>query len=125
MRCFFRRTIGVAGLPALVAASVSLFAGGAWAGDSYYGDRYGAQDIAEIFGCRGYCHSSAGAAGGPLGPSFEAIAEKYKGKDGAPLLLLNNVMQGSKNVWGNHEMLPQSYALESDVKIIIDWILSK
>ena len=110
-------------LPALV--SLFMLAGGAWADESYYGQRYKGQEIAEIFGCLGYCHVASGSKDSLTGPPFAAIAEKYKGNEGAPLMMLNNVLQGSKNVWGSHEMLPQSYIAEPDLKIVIDWIFSQ
>ena len=125
MRCLFGHTNRVAGLQVLVAALLGLFAGCASAVETYYGARYKGQEIAEIFGCLGYCHVANGSKDSLTGPPFAAIAEKYKGNEGAPLMMLNNVLQGSKNVWGSHEMLPQSYIAEPDLKIVIDWIFSK
>lgn len=122
MRRLFRHMVLLAGL---LAASSGSAAGGAGSGDSYYADRYQGQEIAELFGCLGYCHRLGETKDSGMGPSFAAIAEKYKGNPGAASLLLNNVLHGSKNVWGKSEMLPQSYAQEADLKIIVDWILAQ
>src|SRR6056297_3320629 len=53
-------------------------------------------------GCN-LCHHASQAM---LGPSWQAIAERYRGDDNAAALLARRVREGSKGVWGEAKMMP-------------------
>ena len=60
-----------------------------------------------------------------LGPSYEAVAERYRDQDGAADMLFDRMREGSKGVWGEAPMPPVTQDTLSDDKLqtVIDWIL--
>ena len=119
------RRLGLGALTALGALTVALLSHSATAANSFYATRYSAAELAERYGCQSYCHRPESSNDGMLGPPHKAIAAKYKGNEGATLMLMNNVKDGSRNVWGKHEMLPQANIPDVDLKRIIDWIMTQ
>ena len=82
--------------------------------------------LAERAGCTG-CH---GAAGQGTGPTYEAIASRYKGETGARELLSEKVAKGGAGNWreetGGLSMPPYSNLLSSEeVLTLVDWILAR
>lgn len=74
--------------------------------------------IAETAGCLG-CHAANTRV---VGPSFQEIAEKYKGKP-ASIPLFDKVRKGGEGVWGDVAMPPQEDIKDEDLKKLIGWIL--
>lgn len=58
-----------------------------------------------------------------LGPSFKAIAEKYKGQKDAEALLTDSQIKGSKGKWGAIPMPAQRIA-PADAQALSKWMLS-
>ena len=68
------------------------------------------------------CH----AADKPLlGPSWQAIAGKYKGQANAAALLADRVRKGGVNVWGKLPMppTPADKLSDADLKALVSWVL--
>lgn len=59
-----------------------------------------------------------------LGPSFLAVAQKYKGDQAAPSKLAKKILSGGAGVWGDAFMPAHPTMAESDVKAITNYILS-
>jgi cytochrome c len=62
-----------------------------------------------------------------LGPSYRAIAERYRGQDGAAEEIFVRLREGSQGVWGQAPMPPVAEAVMSDddLRSVIDWTLSR
>jgi cytochrome c len=79
-----------------------------------------AMNIARKNACMG-CHAVDRKL---VGPSFQQIAEKYKGNAKAPALLEGKVRDGGSGVWGMLPM-PSHRSMESgDIKKVVGWILA-
>lgn len=59
-----------------------------------------------------------------LGPSFTAVALKYKGDAGAPDRLFKKIISGGQGVWGDAQMPAHPTLAESDAKAIVKYVLS-
>jgi cytochrome c len=72
----------------------------------------------------GMCHQPEQAM---LGPSWQAIAERYAGDEGAAELLAQRVREGSQGVWGEAMMMPTTEEQLSDAELarVIAWILDR
>lgn len=72
----------------------------------------------------GMCHKIDQAM---LGPSYQAIAERYREQDGAAGEIVSRMREGSKGLWGQAPMPPVTEATLSDEELqaVIDWILSR
>lgn len=77
--------------------------------------------LAKSNGCLA-CHNVAVKM---VGPSYKAVAKKYKGDSKAPARLFEKVRKGGKGVWGPTPMPPQTSANDADLKAIIDWVLAQ
>jgi cytochrome c len=97
---------------ALVAASVFLTA---------QAQTKSPEQLAKDAGCTS-CHNATEKV---VGPSFKAIAEKYKGDKGAADQLVQSVRNGSKGTWGRIPMPPHNSLAEAEVKAIVGWILAR
>jgi cytochrome c len=96
---------------ALAATVLSLAAGPAAASPA----------LAAKAGCA-VCH----AADKPLmGPSWQAVAAKYKGQATAAAQLADKVRKGSVGVWGKLPMppTPDDKASDADLKALVSWVL--
>jgi cytochrome c len=58
-----------------------------------------------------------------VGPSFTAIAAKYRGQPDAAALLRSKVEKGGQGVWGPVPMPPMAYLPKDDVQTIVNWIV--
>ena len=58
-----------------------------------------------------------------VGPSFTAIAAKYRAQPDAAALLRSKVEKGSQGVWGPVPMPAMAYLPAADVKAIVDWMV--
>ena len=60
-----------------------------------------------------------------MGPSWQAIAGKYKGQANAAALLAERVRKGSVNVWGKLPMppTPTDKLSDSDLQVLVSWVL--
>lgn len=77
--------------------------------------------LAKENGCLS-CHSVAKRV---VGPAYQAVAKKYKGDSGAAARLEKKVRNGSKGVWGQTPMPPQTNVSDADLKTIIAWVLAR
>ncbi|REA64427.1 PKD domain-containing protein [Dyadobacter luteus] len=59
-----------------------------------------------------------------LGPSFKAVASKYKGDPTAMAALSDKILKGGSGVWGDAFMPAHPTMAESDVKGIVKYIMS-
>jgi len=75
--------------------------------------------LARKHGCLG-CHAAATTL---VGPSYQAVAERYAQRADAPALLLKKLRQGGAGNWGEVPMPPQAAVPEADAKRLIAWIL--
>ena len=60
-----------------------------------------------------------------VGPSFKAIAEKYRSQAAAPKALLNKLASGSSGVWGAVPMPPMAGISPDDSSALIAWVLAQ
>jgi len=79
------------------------------------------EQIAKDAGCFS-CHNATEKV---VGPSFKAIADKYKGDKGAADQLVQSVRNGSKGNWGRIPMPAHGSLAEADVKAVVGWILAR
>lgn len=59
-----------------------------------------------------------------VGPSFTAIAAKYRSQPDAAALLQSRVEKGSQGVWGAVPMPAMAYLPKDDVQAIVNWIVN-
>src|SRR5689334_12431656 len=60
-----------------------------------------------------------------LGPSYKDVAAKYKGHAGAEAMLVKQVKDGGKGVWGELVMPPNGHVKDADIAAIVKWILTQ
>lgn len=78
------------------------------------------KSIATGNGCMA-CHSP----GEPMiGPSFEKIAARYKGRADAPAVLLQSIKGGSRAKWGVMVMKPDTKLSDEEARAVVDWLLA-
>lgn len=92
----------------------------AWAGASE--DFDSGYALADVKGCF-ECH----ALGRPeVGPSFRAVARRYRFDPAARERLPYAIRGGSAGHWGDRfPMWPQARLSEKEVKQLVDWVLSQ
>jgi cytochrome c len=60
-----------------------------------------------------------------LGPSFQEIAQKYKGNQDAPAALAKKVTEGGSGNWGKVAMPPHKGRVnETDIHTLVEWALA-
>jgi len=59
-----------------------------------------------------------------VGPSFQQVAEKYKGNAGAPASLAKKVKDGGSGVWGAIPMPAHPAMSDADIRTVVDWVLA-
>jgi cytochrome c len=99
---------------AMAAASQGAFAADAPASPA------DALNIARKNACMG-CHAVDRKL---VGPSFQQIAEKYKGDAKAPALLEAKVRNGGSGVWGMLPMPSHRSMNAGDITKVVGWILA-
>lgn len=95
--------------------AVGAFAGSASAADAPHG-----LAIARSNACMG-CHAVDRKL---VGPSFQQVAQKYKGNSGAPAMLARKVKDGGSGVWGAIPMPAHPAMSDADIRIVVDWVLA-
>ncbi len=96
----------------LLVLCAALSASAAWANSP--------EQLARDAGCMS-CHATAQKV---VGPSFKAIAEKYRGQADAVEQLTQSVRNGSRGNWGRIPMPPHGAVPEADVRRIVGWVLT-
>ena len=72
----------------------------------------------------GMCHQLENPM---LGPSYKAIAERYRNQDGAVDEVFVRMREGSQGLWGQTPMPAVAEATLSDdeLRAVVDWVLSQ
>ena len=99
----------------IAAAAAATFAAGAHAADAS-----AAEALTKSSGCLA-CHTVDKKL---VGPSYQDIAAKYRGKQGAEADLIMKVKAGGKGIWGDIPMPPNAHVKDADIKTMVQWILS-
>lgn len=68
------------------------------------------------------CVACHGLTSQIVGPSFQAVAEKYAGKPDALDYLSHKIRQGGQGVWGRVPMPAQARLKDADAKTIALWL---
>ena len=68
------------------------------------------------------CTACHGVKNKIVGPGFNEIAAKYKGRADAEAYLLGKIKQGSSGVWGSIPMPAQPQMSDADAKAIAQWL---
>ena len=100
---------------ALAAAAYLTLANGVLAADPTAGET-----LVKNSGCTA-CHTADKKI---LGPAYKDVAAKYRNNKGAEADLIKKVKAGSKGVWGDIPMPPNSHVKDDDIKTMVQWILS-
>lgn len=82
--------------------------------------------IAAKAGC-GICHATVNKADKKMmGPSYQEMAAKYKGRADAVAVVSDMIRKGSKGVWGPQPMPPTlpSKLSDADLKAVATWLLT-
>lgn len=58
-----------------------------------------------------------------VGPSFQAIAQKYKNDSGAQIFLKNKIAKGGSGSWGVVPMPANTKLSDADLALLSSWIL--
>ena len=77
-------------------------------------------DLAKASGCYS-CHANGEKL---VGPSFAAIAEKYKGDKDAAAVLAQAIQNGSRGKWGRVPMPGHPSLSPTDLKALSQWVLT-
>ena len=59
-----------------------------------------------------------------VGPAYNEVAAKYRGKKDAEKMLIEKVKKGGTGVWGQVPMPPNATVSDADVKTLVKWILA-
>jgi cytochrome c len=59
-----------------------------------------------------------------VGPSYEEVAKKFAGQPDAEATLIQAVKNGHSGTWGQVPMPPHPSMPDSEIKTIVDWILT-
>ncbi len=59
-----------------------------------------------------------------VGPALVAIADKYRGQEGAAAATIQRIIKGSTGVWGQVPMLPHPQHTADEVAMMVQWIFS-
>ncbi|HEY1932982.1 MAG TPA: c-type cytochrome [Acetobacteraceae bacterium] len=59
-----------------------------------------------------------------VGPSYEEVAKKFAGQPDAEATLVAAVKKGHVGTWGQVPMPPHPSLPDSEIKTIVDWILT-
>ena len=78
------------------------------------------EKLAQASGCM-TCH---GIDKKVIGPSYQEIAQKYRGNKAAEADLIKKVKGGGSGVWGATPMPPNPHVKDEDIKTLVVWILS-
>jgi cytochrome c len=78
-------------------------------------------DLAKSKNCAS-CHS---AEKGILGPSYQAVAQKYVNDKNAVAKLTEKVMAGGTGVWGKIPMPANPQVNKDEAEVLVKWILSQ
>jgi|SRR6056297_2277527 len=81
------------------------------------------ETIAAEAGCGG-CHQMEQAL---TGPSWQDIADRYRGEDGASETLQKRMRSGAQGSWGDTPMMPvtKEQLTDDELAAVIDWILQQ
>jgi cytochrome c len=77
-------------------------------------------DLAKTKTCAS-CHS---VEKGILGPSYQAVAQKYANDKNAVSKLTEKVMAGGMGVWGKIPMPANPQVSKDEAEVLVKWILS-
>ena len=78
--------------------------------------------LADKRGCL-ECHAVGGSN---VGPSFSAIAARYRYKAGARVMLEDKIRLGGAKHWGERfNMWPQTTVPDEEARELVDWILQQ
>jgi cytochrome c len=77
-------------------------------------------DLAKTKNCAS-CHS---VEKGILGPSYQAVAQKYVNDKNAVSKLTEKVMAGGMGVWGKIPMPANPQVNKEEAEVLVKWILS-
>ncbi|WP_340106125.1 ThuA domain-containing protein [Rhodohalobacter sp. 8-1] len=89
-------------------------------GHLIFTDVMSGRNLVSSLGCRA-CHHQVNSS---VGPSYQAIADRYKGESDALSYLKNRIISGSSGVWGDVAMPAHSDLAEEDANKIVAWIKS-
>lgn len=72
----------------------------------------------------GMCHQLESPM---LGPSYQAIAERYRDQDEAAREIFDRMRAGSQGVWGAAPMppVPEASLSDDDLRTVIAWVLER
>ncbi|WP_244814722.1 c-type cytochrome [Caballeronia sp. Lep1P3] len=59
-----------------------------------------------------------------VGPSFQQVAQKYKGDTAAPSKLAKKVKDGGSGVWGSIPMPSHPGMNDGDIRTVVSWVLA-
>ncbi|SAK41881.1 cytochrome c class I [Caballeronia hypogeia] len=79
-----------------------------------------AMSIARSNACMG-CHAIDRKL---VGPSFQQVAEKYKGQPQASAQLEKKVKNGGAGVWGSIPMPSHPKMNDADIRTVVAWVLA-
>ena len=83
-------------------------------------DEAAAVELAKNNGCLS-CHSAKEKI---VGPSYIAVADKYKDDKDAVPSLVQSIQRGSKGKWGRTPMPAHDTMSQADLKTLAEWVMS-
>ena len=84
------------------------------------GPALASKDLAQKHACLA-CHAVDKKI---VGPSYQEVANKYKGQKDAAAVLTASIKNGGAGKWGPMAMPPQATLSDVDAKALATWILS-
>lgn len=82
-------------------------------------DNAAAAGQANLLGCM-FCHNAKAKL---MGPSFEAVADKYKDQADAAAVLSQKIKNGGAGVWGRVPMPAHNQVPDEQIKTLVTWVL--
>jgi cytochrome c len=85
------------------------------------GCAHASEALSDKHGCDN-CHAADKKL---IGPSFKAIADKYRDKPDAATMLVGKVQGGSSGTWGQVAMPAMAHVPVEDTRALVSWILKR
>jgi cytochrome c551/c552 len=86
-----------------------------------FGGAQASEALSDKHGCDN-CHAMDKKL---IGPSFKAVAEKYRKQADANTMLAGKVLGGASGTWGAVAMPAMGHVPAADVQALVSWILKQ
>jgi cytochrome c len=59
-----------------------------------------------------------------VGPAYQDVGAKYKGKDGEAATIAKHIREGVSGLWGAIPMPPNKNISDADINVVVQWLIA-